>query len=41
MNRSATRIVALTALGALVVCTVAVTVSSRLFPEGYSPARDT
>ena len=41
MNRSATRIVALTALGALMVCTAAVTVSSRLFPEGYSPARAT
>jgi hypothetical protein len=41
MNRSASRIVALTALGALVVCTAAVTMSSRLFPEGYSPARAT
>jgi len=41
MNRSASRIVALAALGALVVCTAAVTMTSRLFPEGYSPARAT
>jgi hypothetical protein len=39
MNRSATRIVALSALGALLVCTVVVSVASRLVPEGYSPAR--
>lgn len=41
MNRSAFRTVLLTALGALLVCTAAVEVSSRLFPEGYSPARAT
>jgi hypothetical protein len=41
MNRPASRVVALTALGALLACTVAVSVTSRLFPEGHSPARAT
>jgi hypothetical protein len=41
MNRSATRVVALAALGALLACTVAVSVTSYLFPEGFSPARAT
>ena len=39
MNRSASRTVALAALGALLACTVAVTVASSSVPEGYSPAR--
>jgi hypothetical protein len=39
MNRSAPRVVALAALGALLACTVAVSVTSHLFPEGHSPAR--
>lgn len=41
MNRSAPRIVALAAVGALLACTAAVAVSSSVFPEGYSPARAT
>ncbi|MFL5345753.1 MAG: mannosyltransferase family protein [Hyalangium sp.] len=41
MNRSALRIVALAAVGALLACTAAVAVASRAFPEGYSPARAT
>ncbi|MDY7230408.1 mannosyltransferase family protein [Hyalangium rubrum] len=41
MNRSAPHLIALTALGALLACTVAVSVSSWAFPEGYSPARET
>jgi hypothetical protein len=39
MPRSASRTVALAALGALLTCTVAVVVAARSFPEGYSPAR--
>ncbi len=39
MNRSAPRVVAVAALGALLACTVAVAVSSYAFPEGHSPAR--
>lgn len=41
MTRSAPRVVALVALGALLVCTATVAVTSRAFPEGYSPARAT
>lgn len=41
MNRSAPRVVAVAALGALLACTVAVSVSSRAFPEAHSPARAT
>ena len=41
MNRSAPRVVALAALGALLACTVAVSLSSQAFPEGHSPARAT
>jgi hypothetical protein len=41
MLRSAPRTVALFALGALLACTAAVTVSAWAFPEGYSPARPT
>jgi hypothetical protein len=41
MHRSPSRIVALTALGALLACTAAVTLTSSLYAEGYSPARDT
>jgi len=41
MNRSAPRAVALVALCALVACTVAVSVTSYLVPEGHSPARAT
>ncbi|HLK99124.1 MAG TPA: mannosyltransferase family protein [Myxococcaceae bacterium] len=41
MNRSAPRVVALAALCGLVVCTVAVSVTSYLVPEGHSPARAT
>lgn len=39
MPRSASRTVALVALGALLVCTVTVRVAARAFPESYSPAR--
>ncbi|QRN94675.1 hypothetical protein JRI60_36980 [Archangium violaceum] len=39
MPRSASRTVALAALGALLTCTVAVVVAARSFPESYSPAR--
>ncbi|MGZ3461865.1 MAG: mannosyltransferase family protein [Archangium sp.] len=39
MPRSASRTVALVALGALLTCTVLVTVAARAFPESYSPAR--
>lgn len=40
MNRSAPRTVALVAMSALLACTVVVAVASRVFPEGYSPARE-
>ncbi|WP_257455318.1 mannosyltransferase family protein [Archangium lipolyticum] len=39
MPRSASRIVALAAPGALLACTLAVVVAARSFPESYSPAR--
>ncbi len=39
MPRSASRTVALAALGALLLCTVIVVVAARSFPESYSPAR--
>jgi Gpi18-like mannosyltransferase len=39
MPRSASRTVALVALGALLICTVIVTVAAWASPESYSPAR--
>ncbi|HEX8821338.1 MAG TPA: mannosyltransferase family protein [Archangium sp.] len=40
MSRSASRTVALVALGALLTCSVAVTLAARSSPESSSPARD-
>jgi len=41
MPRSASHTVTLTAIGALLVCTVVVTVAARATPDSYSPARAT